>query len=126
MFTQSILTMNFTKLVPSVFYADINIGIKTFVDCLEFAMGHQELNSRSPYCVVNKGSLSVMIFEDKAQAENDHPELRLVTDNIEEVYQKVASAFPEMLHPNLNKVTLRPWGAKEFAIIDGQIGIRVM
>ncbi|MGY3214734.1 hypothetical protein [Mucilaginibacter sp. HD30] len=118
--------MNFTSLVPSVFYADINIGIKTFVDCLEFTMGHQELNTRSPYCVVNKGSLSVMIFQDKAQAENDHPELRLETDNIDEVYQKVASSFPEMLHPNLNKVTLRPWGAKEFAIIDGQIGIRLM
>jgi len=118
--------MNFTKLVPSVFYKDIQIGIKTFIDCLEFTMGHQGLNSQSPYCVVNKGSLSVMIFEDKAQAENDHPELRLETDNIDEVYQKVASVYPEMLHPNLNKVTLRPWGVKEFAIIDGQIGIRVM
>lgn len=118
--------MNFTSLVPSVFYADINIGIKTFVDCLEFTMGHEELNSRNPYCVVNKGSLSVMIFGDKAHAKDNHPELRLVTDNIDEVFEKVASAFPEMLHPNLNKVTLRPWGAKEFALIDGQIGIRVM
>ena len=126
MVNKIISAMNFTKLVPSVFYADINIGIKTFIDCLEFTMGHQELNSKAPYCVVNKGALTVMIFEDKAQAENDHPELRLETDNIDEVYQKVALTFPEMLHPNLNKVTLRPWGAKEFAIIDGQIGIRVM
>ncbi len=118
--------MNFTGIVPSVFYADINIGIKTFIDCLEFTMGHKELNIRSPYCVVSKDKLSVMIFQDKEQAENDHPELRLVTDNIDEVYQKVASAFPEMLHPNLKEVTVRPWGAKEFAIIDGQIGIRVM
>jgi hypothetical protein len=118
--------MNFTKLIPSVFYADINIGIKTFVECLEFTMGHQELNIHNPYCVVNKGGLSVMIFQDSVQAENDHPELRLETNNIDEVYEKVASAFPEMLHPNLNKVTLRPWGAKEFALVDGQIGIRVM
>ncbi len=118
--------MNFTKLIPSVFYADINIGIRTFIDCLEFTMAHQELNISNPYCVVKKGSLSVMIFEDIHQAQHDHPELRLETDNIHEVYQKVSSAFPEMLHPNLNKVTLRPWGAKEFAIIDGQIGIRVM
>jgi hypothetical protein len=47
------------------------------------------------------------------------------TSNIEEVYQKVAAKFPELLHPNLSEVTLRPWGAKEFAILDGQIGIRV-
>ncbi len=118
--------MNFTKLVPSVFYADINIALKTFIDCLEFTMGHQELNSRNPFCVVNKAALSVMIFEDKLYAEHDHPELRLETDNIEQVYQKVSSAFPELLHPNLNQVTLRPWGAKEFAMLDGQIGIRVM
>lgn len=117
--------MNFTKLVPSVFYADINIGIKTFVDCLEFTMGHQELQSHNPYCVVHTGNLNIMIFQDAKQAEHDHPELRLETENIEEVYIKVASNFPEMLHPNLDKVTLRPWGAKEFAIIDGQIGIRV-
>ncbi|MFD0752015.1 hypothetical protein ACFQZS_17810 [Mucilaginibacter calamicampi] len=118
--------MNFTKLVPSVFYKDIQTGINTFINCLEFTMGHQELNSKAPYCVVNKGGLTVMIFQDAAQAENDHPELRLETENIDEVYQKVSSVFPEMLHPNLNQVTLRPWGAKEFAIIDGQIGIRVM
>ncbi|MBC7398608.1 MAG: hypothetical protein H7289_01590 [Mucilaginibacter sp.] len=60
------------------------------------------------------------------QAAHNHPELRLETTNIEEVYKKVAAQFPELLHPNLDKVTLRPWGAKEFAIIDGQIGIRVM
>jgi uncharacterized coiled-coil protein SlyX len=117
--------MNFTQLVPSVFYADINIGLKTFVDCLEFTIAHQELTIANPYCVVTKGNLSVMIFEDKDQAKNDHPELRLVTNNIQEVYRKVASHYPDMLHPNLNKVTLRPWGAQELALIDGQIGIRV-
>ena len=118
--------MHFTKLVPSVFYADLNTGLKTFVDCLEFTIGHQDLHAVTPYCVVTKESLSIMIFQDKTQAAHDHPELRLETTDIEEVYRKVASDFPQLLHPNLNKVTLRPWGAKEFALIDGQIGIRVM
>ena len=117
--------MNFTKLVPSVFYADAAIALKTFVDCLEFTIGHEELNSANPFCVVNKDELSIMIFQNAEYAANDHPELRLVTNNIEEVYKKVASGFPELLHPNLNEVTLRPWGAREFAMLDGQIGIRV-
>jgi len=30
-----------------------------------------------------------------------------------------------LLHPNLKKVTPRPWDAKEFAMLDGQIGTRV-
>jgi hypothetical protein len=72
-----------------------------------------------------KDDLSIMIFQNAEYAEKEHPELRLVTTDIEEVYQKVAARFPELLHPNLREVTLRPWGAKEFAMLDGQIGIRV-
>jgi hypothetical protein len=53
-----------------------------------------------------------------------YPELRIETDNIDEVFDKVFASHPHLLHPNLNKVTLRPWGAKEFAIADKQVGIR--
>jgi hypothetical protein len=117
--------MNFTKLVPNIFYADIKSGLKTFVECLEFNIGHDELNSDNPFCVVDKDGLSVLLFQNKEYAEKDNPEFRLVTNDIEEVYKKVASKFPELLRPNLSRVTLRPWGAKEFALLDGQIGIRI-
>jgi len=63
------------------------------------------------------------LFQDKALAKKDNPEFRLVTDNIEEAYEKISLKFPELLHPNLSKITMRPWGAKEFALMDGQIGI---
>ena len=115
--------MHFTKLVPNIFYTDIKSGLKTFVDCLEFSIGHNELNAATPFCVVEKDGLRVNLFQNKEYAEKDNPEFRLVTDDIEEVYKKVASRFPELLHPNLSKVTLRPWNAKEFALKDGQIGI---
>jgi hypothetical protein len=115
--------MNFTKLVPNVFYTDIKSGLKLFVDCLEFTVGHDETKSDHPFCVVEKDGLRVNLFQNKEYAQKDHPEFRLVTNDIEEVYKKISSAYPELLHPNLNKVTLRPWGAKEFALMDGQIGI---
>lgn len=115
--------MNFTKLVPNIFYTDINSGIKLFVDCLEFNIGYEELHARTPFCVVEKNGLRVNLFQDQELAAKDNPEFRLVTDNIEEVYKKVQSTHPELLHPNLNKITLRPWGAREFAIMDKQIGI---
>ena len=115
--------MNFTKLVPNVFYSDIQSGIKMFVDCLEFTIGHDEINTARPFCVVEKDGLRVNIFQDKEYAKNDHPEFRLVTENIEEVYENVSKKFPELLHANLPKVTLRPWGALEFALMDQQIGI---
>lgn len=110
--------MKFTRLVPNVFYTDVKVGLRLFVDCLEFTIGYSELNSANPFCVIEKDELRVNLFQNQEYAEKDRPEIRLVTDNIEEAYQKIASTHPDLLHPNLNKVTLRPWGAREFALRD--------
>ena len=110
--------MKFTKLVPNVFYTDINVGLRFFIECLEFSIGHDELNSHEPFCVIEKDGLRINLFQNKEYAEKDRPEFRLVTDNIEDVYKKVSSTHPQFLHPNLKVVTLRPWGAKEFALKD--------
>lgn len=115
--------MNFTKLVPNIFYKDINNGLKIFVDCIEFEIGHSELDAYQPFCVLKKNGLRVNLFQNEEFAEKDHPEFRLVTENIEEVYEKISTKFPELLHPNLKEITLRPWNAKEFALMDEQIGI---
>lgn len=117
--------MHFTKLVPNVFYSDMNDAMRLFVDCLEFEIVHDEIESKQPFCVVAKDGLRVNLFQDKKSAEEHNPEFRLVTENIEEVFDKISASHPELLHPNLNKVTVRPWGAKEFAIMDGQVGVRI-
>lgn len=116
--------MNFSKLVPSVFYIDILDGLKLFVDCLQFTIEHEDLKAAQPYCVLEKNGISIMIFQDEQLAKEHYPELRLITDDIEEVYAKISASHPHLLHPNLDKVTMRPWGAKEFAILDNQVGIR--
>jgi hypothetical protein len=115
--------LNFTKLVPNIFYKDINDALKLFVDCLEFAIEHKELKSEHPFCVIAKNNLRINLFENNELAAQHSSEFRLVTENIEEVYKKVSSSHPQFLHPNLNKITLRPWGAKEFALMDKQLGI---
>ncbi len=116
--------MNFTGLVPSVFYKNLNDGIQLFVECLEFTIVHKDLHPSQPYAVLRKGNLGIMVFQDEQLAKEHYPELRLVTDDIDEVYAKVSASHPQWLHPNLKVVTKRPWGAKEFAIADGQVGIR--
>jgi hypothetical protein len=115
--------MSFTRLVPNVYYQDIKDGLKIFVDCLGFSIGHEEFKSKDPFCVIKQGELQMLLFEHKALAKEHNPEFRLVTENIDEVYDKVSSSHPEFLHPNLSKVTLRPWGAKEFALRDHQVCI---
>ena len=118
--------MHFKRLVPNIFYKDINIGINLFVNCLDLKIGHDERhNFHQPFCVVEKDDLHINLFQDVKYATDNHPEFRLVTDNIEEVYAKVKASHPELLHPNLKVVTLRPWGAKEFALMDMQLGVRV-
>jgi hypothetical protein len=115
--------MNFIKLVPNVYYQDIKDGLKLFIDCLEFSIGHEELKSENPFCVIEMNGLQMLLFENKELAKEHNPEFRLVTNGIDEVYKKVSSSHPEFLHPNLSKVTLRPWGAKEFALRDNQVCI---
>ena len=110
--------MNFTKLVPNIFYEDISIGLDLFINCLGFTMGYNGLNEPQPCCVLDQDNLSVFLFENKEYADKDRPELRLHTDDIEAVYAKISTTHPQLLHPNLNKITLRPWGAKEFALAD--------
>jgi hypothetical protein len=117
--------MTFEKLVPNIFYVDINDGLKIFVDCLNFTIGHNEIKSSQPFCVLEKDGLRINLFENAEHAKEHNPEFRLVTKNIKEVYEKVSNSHPEFLHPNLKVITLRPWGAKEFALMDNQLGIRI-
>ena len=115
--------MYFEKLVPNIFYVDINDGLKLFIDCLGFTIEHNEIKSSQPFCVLEKEEIRINIFENAELAKQHSPEFRLVTKNIDEVYAKVSASHPEFLHPNLKKITLRPWGAKEFALMDKQLGI---
>ncbi len=116
--------MIFSRLVPSVFYVDISDGLNLFVHCLQFSIKHQELTISNPYCVLEKDGIRIMVFQDEQLAKEHYPELRIETENIDNVFKKISASHPHLLHPNLNKVTVRPWGAKEFEIADKQVGIR--
>ncbi len=110
--------MKFTKLVPNIFYTDIKVGLVLFIDCIGFTIGYDDLQSEEPCCVAGRDGLGILIIQSKEFAEKDRPELRLQTDNIEEVYEKAKATHPDLLHPNGNKISLKPWGAKEFALRD--------
>jgi len=41
-----------------------------------------------------------------------------MTDDIAAEYADVSARRPDLLHPNLRKVTRQPWGPREFALLD--------
>ena len=111
--------MKFKTLVPNIFYADIKTGLNLFVSCLDFTITYSDLESKEqPFCVIEKDGLKVHLVQSEEFAVKDRPEIRLETANIEEVYTKVKRTHPRLLHPNLNEIILRPWGAKEFGLRD--------
>ncbi len=110
--------MKFTKLIPNIFYSDIRVGLDLFIECLGFSVGYDDLKSGEPSCIAEKDGLAIFIIQSKEFAEKDRPELRIQTDDIDAVYNKVVSTHAELLHPNGNKISVKPWGAKEFALLD--------
>jgi hypothetical protein len=115
--------MNFQQLIPNVYYPDISHGLSMFVDCLGFVIGHNEIEADQPFCVLNRDGLSIYLFGHKELAKEHNPEFMFLTKDIDAAFKKISTSHPEFLHPNLNQVQLRPWGAREFAIRDNQVCI---
>lgn len=115
--------MKFTHIVPTIFYVDIRLGLKMFVSCLDFKIIYEEAQPDFPFCVIEKDNVRIHLFQNPEYAVNEFPEFRIITSAIQDVYQKVCMSFPSLLHPDSDKVILRPWGAQEFAIKDEQVCI---
>ena len=101
-------------LIPKIFYADVSVGIDLFVD----AIGLEILYQDETLTVVGKGTIKAYLVEDSELAAKDRPELAIETDDINAVYADIAGRRPDLLHPNLPRVTRREWGALEFALLD--------
>ncbi|HEY9257150.1 hypothetical protein [Chitinophaga sp.] len=112
--------MQFTKLIPNIFYSDINVGLQLFVDTLGFAVAYRDDNAEQPFIIIKRDTLVIHLVESHEWAIKDRPQIRLETDDIETAYAQAKAAHPELLHPNLPDVRLQPWGAMEFALRDSE------
>ena len=106
--------MSYQTLIPKVFYADLAIGRDLFVDGLGFEVLHDD----GDFVVVGRDGCKLYLVEDAEYAAKDRPELGIETDDIDAVHRELSARAPERLHPNLPRVIARPWGAREFAMLD--------
>jgi hypothetical protein len=102
------------RLVPKVFYDRLADGLDLFVNGMGFAVRYQDGNM----AVVERDTAKAMIVESPEFAAKDRPEIGIETDAIDDLYAEISGRRPDLLHPNGKVVTLRPWGAREFALRD--------
>jgi hypothetical protein len=102
------------RLIPKIFYEDIEVGLDLFVAGLGFEVLHRD----ETLVVVGRDGVKAYLVEDAEFAGKDRPELAIETDTIDALHAAIAAARPDLLHPNAPTVRMRPWGAKEFALRD--------
>lgn len=102
------------RLVPKVFFNRMDEGLDLFVNCMGFTVQHQA----GSLAVVSRDGAKAYVVESPEYAAKDRPEIAIETDTIHETYQEISAKRPEVLHPNLPRVTKRPWGALEFSLLD--------
>lgn len=102
------------RLIPKLFYADIEDGLDLFVGTLGFRVLYRDKG----IAVVERGFAKAYLIEDAEFAAKDRPEITVETDTINEIFAEVSAGRPDMLHPNAAEVSKKPWGALEFAVRD--------
>jgi hypothetical protein len=102
------------RLVPKVFFDSMSEGLDLFTDGLGFKVLHQDRS----LAVVERDGAKAYVVESPEYAAKDRPEIAIETDDINEIHKDVSARRPDLLHPNLPRITRRPWGALEFSLLD--------
>ena len=104
----------FKNLIPKIFYDQLQDGLAFFVDGLGFEILHQDAN----LTVIARDGAKAYLVQSPEYAALDRPELAIETDDIDAVYAEMSMRSARLLHPNARTVSLKPWGAREFAMLD--------
>jgi hypothetical protein len=102
------------RMVPNIFYSRLTDGLDLFVTCLGFRVLHQD----AALAVIERDGAKVHLHENAEFAAKDRPQITIETDDIDALYREVQSRAPAMLHPNSKTVEKKPWGAREFGVLD--------
>jgi hypothetical protein len=81
-------------------------------------LGFEVLYQDADMAVIGRDGAKAYIVQSPEYAAKDRPELGIDTDNIDEIFDEMSARSPHLLHPNSSTVSLKPWGALEFAMLD--------
>ncbi|MFT3896565.1 MAG: VOC family protein [Thermomonas sp.] len=104
----------FKNLIPKIFYDHLQDGLDFFVDGLGFELLHGD----DGLAVIARDGAKAYLVESPEYAAKDRPELAVDTDDVDAIHAEIAARAPQLLHPNVPTVRPRPWGSREFAVLD--------
>ncbi len=104
----------FNNIIPKIFYDQLQDGLEFFVAGLGFEVLYQD----ATMAVIARDGAKAYLVQSPEYAAKDRPELAIETDDINAIFKEMSARAPMLLHPNSNKVSLKPWGAQEFAMLD--------
>lgn len=102
------------NIIPNVFYADLQEGLEFFVEGLRFDVLYQDANM----AMIARDGANACLFGNPERAAVDRTDLRIDTDDIDAIHDEIATRAAHLLHPGLSSVSLKPWGAREFVVLD--------
>lgn len=102
------------NLIPKIFYARLDDGLAFFVDALGFEVRYRD----AAMAVVARDGAKAYLVENAAAAALDRPELGVDTDDVDALHAELSARAPALLHPNCSTVERKPWGSREFAMLD--------
>jgi hypothetical protein len=108
--------MKLNKVIPQIFYSDIQHGLELFIDVLGFNVKYQE--DKPPFYIVDRDGVTLMLVQDDEFAKKDRPEIRIDTDDIDTLFKELIAKPKQLFHANLPQVKLQPWGLKEVGLLD--------
>jgi hypothetical protein len=102
------------NLIPKIFYDHLQDGLDFFIDGLGFEILYRD----DDLAVIGRDSAKAYIVQSPEYAAKDRPELGIDTDDVDSIYRELSERVPHLLHPNSSAPALKPWGSREFAMLD--------
>lgn len=102
------------NLIPKIFYDRLQDGLGFFAEGLGFEILYRD----EGMAVIARDGAKAYLVQSPEFAAKDRPELGIDTDDVDEVFEEMSARAPHLLHPNSSVASLKPWGAREFAMRD--------
>ncbi|MBF2008839.1 MAG: VOC family protein [Chlorogloeopsis fritschii C42_A2020_084] len=105
---------NINPMIPAG--SDMEVAIAFYEQQLGFTTIHKE-GDPVRMAIVQRDGATIFLLQNDDKHLAEWTNFRIFVDGIEQLYAEFQAKGGQMIHPN-GKLETKPWGMKEFAVID--------